>query len=257
MYLKMLIFGIILITCNQTHPASEIINTDGYTISERFHPPAGYQRTESFPGSFAAYLRNLKLKPYGEKVRYHDGTPKLKRNVYLSVIDMDIGERDLQQCADAVMRLRAEYLFHQGRFDEIHFNFVSDGRPRYFRDFAGGDLSYSSFRKYMDYIFSYANTRSLHGEMIRVEDLTNMQIGDVFIQKGNPFGHAVIIVDMAADREGNILFMLAQSYMPAQDIQILVNQQNGHISPWYEIPPGELVTPEWTFLPGDLRRFPG
>ena len=46
-----------------------------------------------------------------------------------------------------------------------------------------------------------------------------MQIGDVLIQGGSP-GHAVIVVDMAENpATGEKLYLLAQSYMPAQDIQ--------------------------------------
>jgi hypothetical protein len=49
--------------------------------------------------------------------------------------------------------------------------------------------------------------------------------------------------------------MLAQSYMPAQDIQVLVNQGNASISPWYIMAEGPIETPEWTFAPEDLKRF--
>ena len=50
--------------------------------------------------------------------------------------------------------------------------------------------------------------------------------------------------------------MLAQSYMPAQDIHIVKNFENVSISPWYELPvKGFLLTPEWTFGVKDLKRF--
>ncbi len=173
-----------------------------------------------------------------------------------SVIDMDIGNRDLQQCADAVMRLRSEYLYARKRYQDIHFNFVSDGLPRYYEEYNEGDHSYGKFRKYLDYIFSYANTRSLSQELISLEDIEEMQIGDVFIQTGNPYGHAVIVIDMAKNQAtGEKVYILAQSYMPAQDIQVLINRENPGISPWYKLDETTIVTPEWTFDPGDLKRF--
>ncbi|MBZ4654739.1 MAG: hypothetical protein JG781_2096 [Peptococcaceae bacterium] len=52
------------------------------------------------------------------------------------------------------------------------------------------------------------------------------------------------------------IFILAQSYMPAQDIQILKNPMNQEISPWYSINFGEeLHTPEWKSKKDDLKRF--
>ena len=36
-------------------------------------------------------------------------------------------------------------------------------------------------------------------------------------------GHVVLIVDMAENDKGEKIFMLAQSYMPAQQTQILIN----------------------------------
>ena len=232
------------------------IDTAGQTICQRFHPPEGFTRTRVDSLTFGFYLRHLPLKTYGTVVRYYDGRPKNARDVYLSVIDMDIGKRDLQQCADAIMRLRAEYLYTLQRYQDIHFTFVSDGQPRYYEEYIEGDHSYEKFRKYLDFVFFSANTRSLSRELISLDSMAEMQIGDVFIQTGNPYGHAVIVVDMAENNvTGEKLYLLAQSYMPAQDIQILVNRTDRMISPWYRLKEGPVNTPEWSFGPDDLKRF--
>jgi len=89
-----------------------------------------------------------------------------------------------------------------------------------------------------------------------VANFSDMQIGDVLIQKGVPYGHAVTVMDMAADSEGRIIYMLSQSYMPAQDIHILKNPDHAELSPWYLIDSDdEIRTPQWIFYHGDLRRF--
>ncbi len=262
----MLIFS----ACGQTENNS-LINENGNTISERFNPPKTYHRINSEPGTFAYYLRNLPLKPYGSKVKYYNGLIKPNFWVYKAVVDMDVGERDLQQCADAVMRLKAEYLYKSNQYNKIHFNFTNgfrvdysewmkgkriivEGNKTYWKDQASPSNTYSGFRKYMNIIFAYAGTLSLSNEMISV-NLNDIQIGDVFIQGGSP-GHAVIVVDMAIDSNQNKIFLLAQSYMPAQDIQILANPNNRKLSPWYNVDfEGDLETPEWTFKKSDLKRF--
>ena len=61
--------------------------------------------------------------------------------MHLAVIDMDIGERDLQQCADAVIRLRAEYLYGTGQYDKIHFNFTSGFNAQYIKWMQGSRIS--------------------------------------------------------------------------------------------------------------------
>jgi hypothetical protein len=81
-----------------------------------------------------------------------------------------------------------------------------------------------------------------------------MQIGDVFIQGGSP-GHAVIIVDMAKNSKGEKIFILAQSYMPAQETQILKNPNDTNSSPWYTLPTSTLETPEWDFNATDLKTW--
>ncbi|MBN1952214.1 MAG: DUF4846 domain-containing protein [Bacteroidales bacterium] len=242
------------------------------TLCERFMPPAGFSRVGEDPGSFGAYLRGLPLKPHGEKVRYYHGGLKNSTSVYAAVVDLPIGNRDLHQCADAVMRLRAEYLYMVQDYDAIHFNFTNGFRVDYSEWIKGNrivvrgnnvswvhsarpSIEYPEFWKYMEVIFTYAGTLSLSKEMTRVP-AQEMQIGDVFIQGGSP-GHAIIVVDMAENPDtGERLFMLAQSYMPAQEIQVLENPVDAAISPWYPLDFGEvLYTPEWTFRRDDLKRF--
>lgn len=220
--------------------------------------PDGYERTEVSKNSFASYLRNLELKTDDNTVYLYNGKPKGIQSSQYAVLKIDRGNRDLQQCADAAMRLRSEYLYAQKKFSEIHFNFLSDGKARYYTDYAKGDYAYKKFRKYMDYIFAYANTASLKNELLPINNPQNIQAGDIFIQTGRPYGHAVTVMDMAENKNtGEIIFLLSQSYMPAQDIHILVNPMNKNLSPWYEVKTsGELRTPEWTFYWPDLMRFP-
>ena len=106
----------------------------------------------------------------------------------------------------------------------------------------------------MDYIFAYANTHTLRHEMKKA-NISDMQIGDVFIQEGVPFGHAVIVVDMAENpTTKEKIFMVAQSFMPAQNIHILKKYEDE--SPWFSTDFGKkLVLPSWTFTTDNLYRF--
>jgi len=247
-------------------------DTEGKTINERFTVPAGYKRINVDSTSFAQYLRRLPLKPSGTNVTYFDGRTKASRNVYDAVVDLPIGKRDLHQCADAVIRLRAEYFFQQEKYDSIHFNFtngfnadytnwkkgkriVVKGNKVFWKQSSPASASYKSFWKYLEMVFSYAGTASLEKELKPV-GLEEMKIGDVFIKGGFP-GHAVIVVDMAVHKNtGSKVFLLAQSYMPAQEIQVLKNPNDFNSSPWYSTDfQSTLITPEWTFKKTDLKRF--
>jgi hypothetical protein len=183
----------------------------------------------------------------------YTGKPKWRQDVHVAVVDIDVGKRDLQQCADAIMRLRAEWLYSQSRDKEIAFN-DTDGKRRRFAATKGRD--HASFRKYMDLVFAYAGTYSLERELKSVNP-RDVAIGDVFIKGGFP-GHAVLVADMAENKTtGEKRFLLLQSYMPAQDMHVLKNPSSTDGSPWYAIPAGDqLVTPEWTFKSTQLRRWP-
>jgi len=237
-------------------------------------PPVGYQRKELQDNQqFAYWLRHLPLNPPGSKVYLHNGRKKPYQQGAHSVLDIDIGKRDLQQCADAVIRLKAEYHYSLKQFEDIHFNYTS-GHTVSFEDWRKGkkpkvsgssvsftnlngktDNSYRNFKKYMTAIFNYAGTASLSKELKPVQ-IADMQIGDVFIQGGFP-GHAVIVLDMAVHpTTEKKMFLVAQSYMPAQSIHVLKNLKNKDLSPWYPLDfEGALHTPEWQFSKSDLKRF--
>lgn len=243
----------------------------GDTLQQRFLAPIGFERIRVDANGFESYLRHLPLKPEGSPLLNFNGGVLEKEGVYAAVVDLPIGNKDLHQCADAVMRLRAEYLWRQGRYNEIHFHFtngfdvayskwmqgyrvVIEGNKSYWNNIPKTPSNtYQDFWSYMETIFMYAGTLSLSKELEKVE-VVDMQIGDVFIQGGSP-GHAVIVVDMAVNPENQErVFMLAQSYMPAQNLQILFNPSSNDV--WYntnELYP--LVTPEWTFQSGSLKRF--
>lgn len=250
---------IILAGCSNfasDNPVNEklVLKTENSVIT-RFKVPDGYTRRINEESSFGYYLQQLPLKNYSAEVKYYDGRIKKNNDVYVSVVDLPIGNKNLHECADAVMRLRAEWLFKQKRYGDIHFNFLSDGKPRYYNEFVKEDKSYKKFWNYLENVFAFANTASLHDEMKKVDDITDILPGDVLIEKKNPYGHVIIVVDMAENEKGEKIVLFAQSYMPAQEIQILVNPNDTELSPWYHLKEGEIITPEWYFTSENHRRF--
>jgi hypothetical protein len=105
-------------------------------------------------------------------------------------------------------------------------------------------------------VYSYAGSLSLSKELQPVDDLQAIKAGDVFIIGGSP-GHAVTVMDIAVNKAGEKVFLLSQSYMPAQDIHVLKNLNNLDISPWYKVKDIKdvLETPEYTFESNNLMRF--
>ena len=165
---------------------TNFVNIEGTTIEERYQTLEGYNRVEVDRNSFGEFLRNQKLKPYGEKVLYYNGREKKKKDVYDSVIDVEIGDRDLHQCADAIMLLRGEYLYSIGKYEDISFNFVSGFKAEYKKWMAGYRIkvegnnvsyykgadpsnTYEDFRKYMDMVMAYSSTLSLEKELESID----------------------------------------------------------------------------------------
>lgn len=249
------------------------VNKDKNTVRERFSPPEGYEWVEEKPGSFGYFIENFKLKPYGSRILKYDGTPIAAQHLHEAVFDIDTGTKDLQQCADALIRIRAEYLWAAGESDKVMFHFTSgdpvswneykdgvrafvNGNSVDFRKTARSDDSYENFRTYLDLIFNYAGTISLNKETQPVTMNEKLKTGDLLITPGSP-GHVVFISGVCHNQKGEKLFLLSEGFTPAQSLHLLSNPFNRRISPWYSLDVNhpETKTARYIFKPTNFRRF--
>ncbi len=244
--------------------------TQGMTLESRINVPEGYVRTETEEGSLTEFLRTYSLKAHGSPVLLYDGSEKWNQEAHVAVFALPIEDRDLQQCADSIMRVYAEYYFKTEQFEKIRFHFTNgflaeydkwregyrisvDGNNVSWVKSANYDDSYETFVKYMRMVFTYAGTLSMEQESdpISVEEA---RVGDVILKGGSP-GHVVMIVDMCENEKGEKAFLLAQGYMPAQEFHVLKNPLHEENSWYYEEElAGSIRTPEYRFEEGCLKR---
>lgn len=251
--------------------AQGLIDPVGTTLETRIRTPDGYVRTEAEEDSLAEYLRTYGLKPDQSPVLLYDGTPKDDQDSHVAVFALPMEEDDLQQCADSVMRVYAEYYWEKGEYDKIQFHFVSGFLAEYkkwregwrikvngskvsWSKSASFDDSYECFQSFMRIVFSYAGTLSMATECEGIS-LADAAPGDVFLKGGSP-GHVVMIVDACTDEDGRKAFLLAQGYMPAQEFHVLKNILHDD-DPWYyeaEIT-YPFITPGYIFEEDSLCRL--
>lgn len=249
-----------------------LIISEGMTVQERIATPEGYARTDTTDDeNFTNFVRNYPVKEDGSPVLLYSGSQKGNQSAHVAVLELPIEAEDLQQCADSIMRIYAEYYYATGQYDKINFHFVngflaeySKWREGYRVSFSGNDASwvqsagfddsYECFQKYMRIVFSYAGTLSMENESEQIS-LEEAQIGDVFLKGGSP-GHVVMILDVCENEQGERAYLLAQGYMPAQEFHILKNPLHED-DPWYyeDEVTYPLLTPEYTFSEGSLKRL--
>jgi hypothetical protein len=252
--------------------AQSFINTEGQTVRTRFIPPPGYIREPADETSYTDFLLNLQLLPHGSPVKYYDGTPKPNDDIYVAVVAIDVGLEDLQQAPEICVRLRGEYLFKQQQYNKISFTIsnhkhisyvdwveglkmIIDGKTYWTKSPTDADR-YVTFKRYLEFIFTHGDIETLLDDVQR-GSLDRILPGDMFIQITRP-GHVVIVLDVAENPDtGDRVFLLAQSYKPAQSLHVLVNPGNEKLSPWYSTSDidDKILTPEFIFYKRDLRRF--
>lgn len=238
-------------------------------------PPPGFARVDVREGSFAEMLRSLPLQPEGSPVVDYRGIPLYDHGKHwgiAAVADLDVGNKDLQQCADSIIRIHAEWRYGRGQRD-IGYRSVSGVRLGYQAWLAGErpivsgkDIvmkkaaaahadDHATFRAYLEELYNWAGTPSLERDAIKA-DLDDVRAGDFFVLTGQPFGHAVLVLDVAKHADGRTALLLGQSYMPAQSFSIL--RPNERASAWFVVDKGaQLVdTPFWRPFPrASLHRF--
>lgn len=210
--------------------------------------PPGFVRQPVLKNTFAYWLRRIPLKK-DKEVYLYNGVLKKNQTAQFAVLDVSIGDKDLQQCADAIMRLRAEYLYEQQQFNTIRF-FDNEGGDYHFK----APYTRQHLDSYLQKVFAMCGSASL-SKQLKSKKMMDMQLGDVLIKGGFP-GHAVIVADMAINKEGKKIYLMAQSYMPAQDIHILNNPGSTSLSPWYLLnQEKDIDTPEFYFTSDQIKTW--
>ncbi|KZS40862.1 hypothetical protein AWE51_24630 [Aquimarina aggregata] len=250
---------------------SGLINKNGDSVSTRVLLPDGYKRVPYEKGSFQEYLRHYQLKAYGSKIINYDDTEYFAQDWHEAILEVPVPSNGLQQCADALMRIRSEYLWEQNKKEDIGFNFTSghycswskyaEGyRPKIkgnkvsFHKTAQANTSKTNFYKYLNLIYTYAGTLSMYHELQKIT-VDDIRIGDMLVKPGSP-GHIEIVVDEIVNEKGEKMYLLAQGNTPAQSVCLLKNYGNASSAPWYKFTKNDPVdTPSYYFDKASFIRF--
>jgi hypothetical protein len=244
------------------------------SLESRFPTPPGYARVKVEPGSFAEWLRGLPMAAEGTPAKSFDGKETLAGDDdYLAgVIAIDVGDADLQQSSDVIIRLQAEFLWSRGERDKISYlsatklnmplarwekgqrliaagpnvGWVIKGKP--------AEVDHPEFRKYLAAVFNWANSTSLVQRSAPVADPKELVAGDFFLQSQAP-NHLAVVLDVAEKPTGERVALLGQARNPAESIHVV---RPGKATPWFSVrPPVPVLTPHSKSLAWeDLRRLP-
>jgi len=225
------------------------------TICNYFTPANGYERKEVdkfgvFYRIFAIVITEGILHT-GEKLNGFGSK-------YAAIFDYPIGKKDLHQCADAAIYMRTTFLnggLGMRKPSEIKWHYT-DGTNLSYQDFLNKnnlENGKEGFFSYMENIFIYAGTWSIENYDTKSVSIEKLKIGDMMVEGGFP-GHIVSIVDIIENDIGEKLYMLSQSFMPAQSNHILLDD-DGDV--WFDLNKYDdiIPTPDWTFNKNSFRRF--
>jgi hypothetical protein len=233
-------------------------------------PPEGYTRVAVSKDSFGEWLRGLPLRAPNTPVNdYNGGEVRSANDLNVAaVVELDVGVKDLQQCADSIIRLHAEWLWATKSADKAAYKFTS-GDLAQWKSYAAGerakvsgnkvswaktsaaDNSYQNYRKYLNLVFTYAGTLSLDAFSTKIKR-EELAIGDFWVTGGSP-GHTVLLLDIAQNEAGKKVALIGQGFLPAQDFHVLSPGEGG---PWFSLEEESVETPFWKAFPwSSLRRL--
>ena len=170
------------------------------------------------------------MQPAGRAVLLHNGRPKSRQDVQAAV-DIDVGVRDLQQCAPTRSRGRGRNgCSRQCRRPDC-FHDTGSAEPIAFARWAAGERPKGSGRTphvvagrqsrrqlckrpaLLDVAFTCAGNWSLPSPLQWVP-VADLRAGDVFIKGG--FRPRRLVVDLVENPTQERRFLLLQSFLPAQ-----------------------------------------
>lgn len=238
-------------------------------LSAVFAPPDGFTRTPDTP--LTTWLRGLPVRQDRTEVRSFRGRALGPSK---AVVALDVGTRDVQQCADSILRLHGEFLWSSGRAGQAAYHFTSGDRSAW-SDWRRGErfavkgsavkrvrgrkvTGHRAFRTWLMHTFRYAGTRSLKHDSMPV-GASPIEPGDFYVAPGGP-GHAVMVLDVATHPDGRRAALIGQGFMPAQDFHVVGRGGSRMLDGvWFLLPDASnasIATPSWApFHRDDARRF--
>jgi hypothetical protein len=220
-------------------------------------PDPQYKRVQLDPDSFGSWLRRLSLKPAGSPVLdYRSRIYKTAEDsVVGAVVAMDISGRRMEQCMDVLVRLYAEYLWQQsqairlklplpGRYWLAWQDWAAGLRPRYRGTHVSliqnstSDHSEANYRAYLREVYAASATQQFYYSYQSL-DREMAQPGDFIVKKGRK-RHAVMIVDIARNPEGEEIALIGHGDTPACQFFLLRYSEDNL---WFPLGNGKNVLP--------------
>ena len=156
---------------------------------------------------------------------------------------------DLEQCADFAMRFWAEYHKAIGRLDSL-----------YLFDYSGKQISFTqsgkSYTNFLKWAFSNTNSHSLTNGC-RPIAANQIIPGDMFVQnERGGIGHVSVVLDACVSKQGNKLFLIGYSFMPAQEFHIERASDKYGIEGWFTLEGyNQYLLDNLNYGKPELRRF--
>jgi hypothetical protein len=187
-----------------------------------------------------------------------------------AVVAIDLGPRDSQHSADAVLRLYAEWRWFK---EDLRMLFLSDTKLELpLQEWLGGERlvgagaepkwipeaaaepkpSRAAFREYLDQVLAWSDGPALLAESVPLEP-KDLGPGAFFLRPGHP-AEALLVLDVGTSPAGERVMLLAQALNPAQNMQVLRPRRD---SVWFSVRPDEPVSVPRSgpFSWRDLRRM--
>lgn len=218
-------------------------------LTERVGVTCGWDRLALPDGSFGDWLRHLPMQDDQATLRDYRkraaNTALQERAVAMAALQPNTNKLG---AAAMMVRLRAEYLWilQSGGAAAFHFDagqrmdwtdwsrglrasfetgtlrFVQMGQP---------DTSRSSYCAYLESLFQHTSVQSLLDDTRPVTDGT-IAAGDILVRSDGDEQHAVMVVDLAVDENGQIAVLLAQGGAPAVTLHLCANADG---KPWHVV----------------------
>ena len=212
-----------------------------HTMWDRFTHSSlrGFTQFAAEPESWCEWLRLLPLAAPGTPVKNYRGeivVPGDDEHL-AAVVAIDIGNRDIQQSADVILRLFAEWRWFVG---DLLMLYLSDTKLELPLEkwragerlvFAGkqqkwvaqeppqSKLDHAAFRAYLDSVFSSSDFRALIAESVAITP-ESLAPGAFFLHEGHP-SEVVVVLDVATSRSGERAMILMRARNPAESIHVL------------------------------------